>query len=98
MTRKRTSVVRRRTGQSLQSTSLRSPPLKGCVLGLEYGAKRQRFAQENVTTTLLAYLAMYKTFKNSARFKRVVGLMHRQVVKAQAEGLYFQVSSTTESS
>lgn len=41
---------------------------------------------------------MYKTFKNSARFKRVVGLMHRQVVKAQAEGLYFQVSSTTESS
>lgn len=26
------------------------------------------------------------------QFKRVVGLMHRQVVKAQAEGLYFKVS------
>lgn len=26
------------------------------------------------------------------QFRRVVGLMHRQVVKAQAEGLYFKVS------
>lgn len=57
------------------------------------GADQQKLAQESVTHTLLAYLAQYKTFTDALPFKRVVGLMHRQVVKAQAEGLYFQVST-----
>lgn len=46
-----------------------------------------------MTHTLLSYLAQYRTFNDALPFKRVVGLMHRQVVKAQAEGLYFSVST-----
>ncbi len=46
-----------------------------------------------MTHTLLSYLAQYRTFEDALPFKRVVNLMHRQVVKAQAEGLYFTVST-----
>lgn len=53
----------------------------------------QRFAQGNVVKTLLAYLARYREYDDSAQLKRVVGLMHRQIVKVKAEGLYFQVST-----
>ncbi|WRT69168.1 uncharacterized protein IL334_006152 [Kwoniella shivajii] len=53
----------------------------------------KRFAQEPVTNTLLSYLARSQEFDDPEQMKRVVGLMHRQVIKAQAEGLYFKVST-----
>jgi replication fork protection complex subunit Tof1/Swi1 len=54
----------------------------------------QRFANIDVTTTLLTYLARYKDFGNSHdKMKYVVGLLHRQVVRAKAEGLLFTVSA-----
>jgi replication fork protection complex subunit Tof1/Swi1 len=52
----------------------------------------QRFAQENVVNTLLTYLARFQEFEDPEQMKRVVGLMHRQVVRSKAEGLYFRVS------
>lgn len=52
----------------------------------------KKFASEGVSNTLLAYLQRYKELDND-KLRRVVGMIHRQVVKAQAEGLYFQVSS-----
>ncbi|CAK9781717.1 hypothetical protein CC85DRAFT_324759 [Cutaneotrichosporon oleaginosum] len=58
-----------------------------------FEAFERKLAQESVTHTLLSYLEQYQTFENELPFKRVVGLMHRQVVKAQAEGLYFSVST-----
>ncbi|WOO84917.1 Topoisomerase 1-associated factor 1 [Vanrija pseudolonga] len=58
-----------------------------------FASFEQRFASEAVARTLLAYLARYSSFDDIEKVKRVVGLMHRQVVKAQAEGLYFKVSS-----
>ncbi|TXT09069.1 hypothetical protein VHUM_02543 [Vanrija humicola] len=58
-----------------------------------FASFEQRFASEAVAKTLLAYLARYSDFDDIEKVKRVVGLMHRQVVKAQAEGLYFKVSS-----
>ncbi|WVR08981.1 hypothetical protein IAU60_006041 [Kwoniella sp. DSM 27419] len=53
----------------------------------------RRFAQEAVANTLLSYLARFQEFDEPEQLKRVVGLMHRQVIKAQAEGLYFKVST-----
>ncbi|WWC91099.1 uncharacterized protein L201_006040 [Kwoniella dendrophila CBS 6074] len=53
----------------------------------------KRFASEPVTNTLLSYLARFQDFEDPEQMKRVVGLMHRQVIKAQAEGLYFKVST-----
>ncbi|WVW79467.1 hypothetical protein I302_101436 [Kwoniella bestiolae CBS 10118] len=53
----------------------------------------RRFASEPVTNTLLSFLSRYRDFDDPEQMKRVVGLMHRQVIKAQAEGLYFQVST-----
>lgn len=52
----------------------------------------KKFANEGVCNTLLAYLQRYRELDND-KLRRVVGMIHRQVVKAQAEGLYFQVSS-----
>ena len=52
----------------------------------------QRFASEAVVNTLISYLARYRDFDENEQMKRVVGLIHRQVVKTQAEGLYFRVS------
>jgi replication fork protection complex subunit Tof1/Swi1 len=51
----------------------------------------QRFANSEVTRSLLAYLSRYKEFKSPECMKRVVNLLHRQAVKAKAEGLFFQV-------
>lgn len=56
-----------------------------------FASFEQRFSSEAVSRTLLAYLARYSSFDDIEKVKRVVGLMHRQVVKAQAEGLYFKV-------
>nr|XP_018259274.1 topoisomerase 1-associated factor 1 [Kwoniella dejecticola CBS 10117]OBR81432.1 topoisomerase 1-associated factor 1 [Kwoniella dejecticola CBS 10117] len=58
-----------------------------------FNAFEKRFASEPVTNTLLSYLARFQEFEDSEQMKRVVGLMHRQVIKAQAEGLYFKVST-----
>ncbi|KAL7421129.1 Topoisomerase 1-associated factor 1 [Cryptotrichosporon argae] len=52
----------------------------------------RRFAQESVVNTLLTYLARFRDFDEPEQMKRVVSLMHRQVVRTQAEGLYFRVS------
>ncbi|THH17984.1 hypothetical protein EW146_g2907, partial [Bondarzewia mesenterica] len=52
-----------------------------------------KFAHPDITTSLLTYLARYQEFETSESMKRVVNLMHRQVVRAKAEGLYFQVST-----
>jgi replication fork protection complex subunit Tof1/Swi1 len=45
-----------------------------------------------VVNTLLSYLQRWQQFDDPDQLKRVVGLMHRQIVKTQAEGLYFKVS------
>jgi replication fork protection complex subunit Tof1/Swi1 len=47
-----------------------------------------------VVNTLLAYLERFREFEDAEQFKCVVGLMHRQIIKAQAEGLYFKVGRT----
>ncbi|KZT08354.1 timeless-domain-containing protein [Laetiporus sulphureus 93-53] len=52
-----------------------------------------KFAHTEVTCTLLAYLARYKESSSAEKMKRVVSLMHRQAVKAKAEGLFFNVST-----
>lgn len=44
--------------------------------------------------TLLSYLARFQEFDEPEQMKRIVGLMHRQVVKTQAEGLYYKVCLT----
>lgn len=40
----------------------------------------------------MTYLLRYEEFDEPEQMKRVVGLMHRQVVRTKAEGLYFRVS------
>ncbi|KAF9266348.1 timeless-domain-containing protein [Marasmius fiardii PR-910] len=52
-----------------------------------------KFAQADITHTLLAYLSRYKEFSSSDNMKRVVSLLHRQAVRAKAEGLFFKVST-----
>ncbi|KAF7973783.1 hypothetical protein HWV62_41286 [Athelia sp. TMB] len=52
-----------------------------------------KFANAEITRTLLAYLARYKEYESSENMKRIVNLIHRQAVKAKAEGLYFNVST-----
>ncbi|KIY69680.1 hypothetical protein CYLTODRAFT_488749 [Cylindrobasidium torrendii FP15055 ss-10] len=47
-----------------------------------------KFATPAITTALLDHLAT-----NPTPLKYVIGLMHRQVVKLKAEGLYFNVST-----
>ncbi|KAL0947499.1 hypothetical protein HGRIS_013600 [Hohenbuehelia grisea] len=58
-----------------------------------FEAFQEKFAQADITQTLLTYLARYKDFSSSENMKRVVNLMHRQAVRAKAEGLYFKVST-----
>ncbi|TFK52842.1 timeless-domain-containing protein [Heliocybe sulcata] len=52
-----------------------------------------RFAHSEINHTLLAYLSRYKEFDDPEEMKRIVKLLHRQAVKAKAEGLFFQVST-----
>ncbi|KAF8064919.1 timeless protein-domain-containing protein [Lyophyllum atratum] len=52
-----------------------------------------KFAHADITHTLLTYLARYKDFSSPEYMRRVVSLMHRQVVRAKAEGLFFKVST-----
>ncbi|EKM57133.1 uncharacterized protein PHACADRAFT_142335 [Phanerochaete carnosa HHB-10118-sp] len=58
-----------------------------------FDAFEQRFANPDVTQTLLMYLARYKEFSSSEDMKRIVNLLHRQAIKAKAEGLFFKVST-----
>lgn len=44
-----------------------------------------------MVNALLTYLARFQEFEDPEQLKRVVGLMHRQVVRSKAEGLYFRV-------
>ncbi|KAH9931521.1 timeless protein-domain-containing protein [Fomitopsis serialis] len=52
-----------------------------------------KFAHSDITQTLLSCVSRYKEFTSADKMKRVVSLMHRQAVKAKAEGLYFNVST-----
>ncbi|KZT26081.1 timeless-domain-containing protein [Neolentinus lepideus HHB14362 ss-1] len=52
-----------------------------------------RFAHSEINHTLLAYLSRYREFDSPEEMKRIVKLLHRQAVKAKAEGLFFQVST-----
>lgn len=51
----------------------------------------QKFAHADITKTLLMYLSRYQEFGGPEKMKRVVNLLHRQAVRAKAEGLFFQV-------
>ncbi|KAI0251523.1 timeless protein-domain-containing protein [Lactifluus subvellereus] len=52
-----------------------------------------KFANADITQSLLTYLGRYKEFTSPEEMKRVVSLLHRQAVRAKAEGLFFQVSA-----
>ncbi|PPQ67837.1 hypothetical protein CVT24_003143 [Panaeolus cyanescens] len=52
-----------------------------------------KFAQPDITQTLLIYLSRYREFSSQDRIKRVTSLLHRQAVKAKAEGLFFKAST-----
>ncbi|KAI0301445.1 timeless protein-domain-containing protein [Russula brevipes] len=52
-----------------------------------------KFANSDITQSLLTYLGRYKEFTSPEEMKRVVSLLHRQAVRAKAEGLFFQVSA-----
>ncbi|TFK32404.1 timeless protein-domain-containing protein [Crucibulum laeve] len=58
-----------------------------------FEAFEMKFAHAEITHTLLIYLARYKEFTSSENMRRVVSLMHRQAVRAKAEGLFFKVST-----
>ncbi|KAF8558558.1 DUF757-domain-containing protein [Imleria badia] len=56
-----------------------------------FEAFEMKFAHSEITRTLLFYLSRYKEFDSPESMTRAVNLIHRQVVKAKAEGLYFNV-------
>ncbi|KAJ3795140.1 timeless protein-domain-containing protein [Lentinula aff. detonsa] len=58
-----------------------------------FEAFEMKFAQADITHTLLVYLSRYNDFTNSEQMRRVVSLLHRQAVRAKAEGLFFKVST-----
>ncbi|KAH7910734.1 timeless protein-domain-containing protein [Hygrophoropsis aurantiaca] len=73
-----------------------------------FEAFEMKFAQPEITRTLLAYLARWRDFATdspddshtqrkaeSEEMRRVVSLLHRQAVRAKAEGLFFNVSTLT---
>lgn len=53
--------------------------------------REKKFANSEVTHSLLLYLSSYKNFSSSECMKRVVSLMYRQAIRAKAEGLFFNV-------
>ncbi|KAF8624656.1 hypothetical protein AX17_006987 [Amanita inopinata Kibby_2008] len=58
-----------------------------------FEAFEMKLANAEITNTLLAYLARYKEFASSESMRRIVSLLHRQAVRAKAEGLFFNVST-----
>ncbi|KAJ3814095.1 timeless protein-domain-containing protein [Lentinula aff. lateritia] len=58
-----------------------------------FEAFEMKFAHADIAHTLLVYLSRYKDFTDSEQMRRVVSLLHRQAVRAKAEGLFFKVST-----
>ncbi|WAQ85700.1 hypothetical protein PtA15_6A328 [Puccinia triticina] len=58
----------------------------------EFGKFQLRFAHEAVANTLITYLRGYRDFTDPELMKRVVKLMYRQAVGANAHKLFFRVS------
>ncbi|KAF8622394.1 hypothetical protein AX15_007047 [Amanita polypyramis BW_CC] len=58
-----------------------------------FEAFEMKLANAEITNTLLTYLARYREFATSECMRRVVNLLHRQAVRAKAEGLFFNVST-----
>ncbi|KII91841.1 hypothetical protein PLICRDRAFT_38697 [Plicaturopsis crispa FD-325 SS-3] len=58
-----------------------------------FEAFEMKFANADITHTLLTYLSRYKEFDGPEAMKRVVNLIHRQAVRAKAEGLFFNAST-----
>ncbi|CAE6456708.1 unnamed protein product [Rhizoctonia solani] len=52
-----------------------------------------KFAQEDIAHACLVYLARWREFTSPEQMRRIVGLLHRQAVKAKAEGFFFKVST-----
>ncbi|QRW13593.1 topoisomerase 1-associated factor 1 [Ceratobasidium sp. AG-Ba] len=52
----------------------------------------QKFAQD-IAHACLVYLARWREFTSSEQMRRIVSLLHRQAVKAKAEGFFFKVST-----
>ena len=86
-----------RTFRAMRNILLHSKPLKRSACHRQLSMcqadyEKQRFANEATVNTLLAYLERFQSFEEADQIKRVVSLMHRQIVKVQAEGLYFKVT------
>jgi replication fork protection complex subunit Tof1/Swi1 len=60
---------------------------------LVFTDREQKFADEDISRALLSYLGRYHDFESPEQMKRVIGLIHRQAIKAKAEGLFFKVSA-----
>ncbi|KAK4698763.1 hypothetical protein P7C70_g7506, partial [Phenoliferia sp. Uapishka_3] len=58
----------------------------------EFEKFEAQFAKEPTLATCMTYLEGYKDFKDPEQMKRIVSLMHRQAIKAKAEGLFFKPS------
>ncbi|KAI9609866.1 hypothetical protein H4Q26_006855 [Puccinia striiformis f. sp. tritici PST-130] len=58
----------------------------------EFGKFEARFAHEAVANTLITYLRGYREFTDPELMKRVVKLMYRQAVGANAHKLFFRAS------
>ncbi|CAE6474022.1 unnamed protein product [Rhizoctonia solani] len=52
-----------------------------------------KFAQEDIAHACLVYLGRWRGFTSSEQMRRIVSLLHRQAVKAKAEGFFFKVST-----
>ncbi|KAG8711383.1 Topoisomerase 1-associated factor 1, partial [Ceratobasidium sp. 394] len=52
-----------------------------------------KFAQEDIAHACLVYLARWREFTSAEQMRRIVSLLHRQAVKAKAEGFFFKVST-----
>ncbi|KAG9123429.1 Topoisomerase 1-associated factor 1 [Ceratobasidium sp. 392] len=52
-----------------------------------------KFAQEDIAHACLVYLARWREFTSPEQMRRIVSLLHRQAVKAKAEGFFFKVST-----
>ena len=72
-------------------------PILCVVVFVEFSHHEQKFANEDITHTLLVYLARFREL-SADNMKRVVSLLHRQAVKAKAEGLFFKVRDIYTSS
>ncbi|KAG8738044.1 Topoisomerase 1-associated factor 1 [Ceratobasidium sp. 414] len=59
----------------------------------EFEKYEAKFAQEDIAHACLVYLARWREFTSSEQMRRIVSLLHRQAVKAKAEGFFFKVST-----